>query len=84
MGMGDVKLVPALGLILGWVGVGSAVVGLVSGWLIGAGVAIVLILGRRARSGTAIPFGPFLIGGFAIGMMAGAVLSDAYMGAIGF
>lgn len=84
MGMGDVKLVPALGLILGWVGVGSAVVGLVSGWLIGAVVATVLILGRRARSGTAIPFGPFLIGGFAIGMLAGAVLSDAYMGAIGF
>jgi leader peptidase (prepilin peptidase) / N-methyltransferase len=84
MGMGDVKLAPALGLILGWVGVGSAVVGLVSGWLIGAGVAIVLILGRRARSGTAIPFGPFLIGGFAIGMVAGGVLSEAYMGAIGF
>ena len=84
MGMGDVKLVPALGLILGWVGVGSAVVGLVSGWLIGAVVAIVLILGRRARSGTAIPFGPFLIAGFAIGMVAGAVLADAYMGAIGF
>ena len=84
MGMGDVKLAPALGLILGWVGVGSAVVGLVSGWLIGAVVAIVLILGRRARSGTAIPFGPFLIAGFAIGMVAGAVLADAYMGAIGF
>jgi leader peptidase (prepilin peptidase)/N-methyltransferase len=84
MGMGDVKLVPALGLILGWVGVGSAVVGLVSGWLIGAVVAIVLILGRRARSGTSIPFGPFLIAGFAIGMVAGAALSDAYMGAIGF
>jgi prepilin signal peptidase PulO-like enzyme (type II secretory pathway) len=43
-----------------------------------------LILGRRARSGTAIPFGPFLIAGFAIGMVAGAALSDAYMGAIGF
>jgi leader peptidase (prepilin peptidase)/N-methyltransferase len=84
MGMGDVKLAPALGLILGWIGVGSAVVGLVSGWLIGGVVAIVLMLVGRARSGTAIPFGPFLIGGFAIGMVAGAVLSDAYMGAFGF
>ena len=84
MGMGDVKLAPALGLILGWMSVGSAVVGLFSGWLIGGGVAIVLMLSGRARSGTAIPFGPFLIGGFAIGMLVGAVLSDAYMGAVGF
>lgn len=84
MGMGDVKLAPTLGLILGWISVGSAVVGLVSGWLIGGVVAIGLLLVRRARSGTSIPFGPFLIAGFAIGLVAGATLSDAYLGAVGF
>ena len=84
MGMGDVKLAPALGLILGWVSVGSAVVGLASGWLIGGVVSIVLIIVGRARSGTSIPFGPFLIAGFGIGLAAGTVISDAYLGAVGF
>lgn len=84
MGMGDVKLAPALGLITGWVGVGSAVVGLMSAWLIGGVVAVGLILARRARSGTAIPFGPFLIGGFVTGLIAGGAITDAYLGSMGF
>ncbi len=84
MGMGDVKLAPSLGLILGWIGVGPAVVGLMTAWLLGGAVAIGLLLARRARSGTAIPFGPFLIGGFAIGVLAGAPMTDAYLGSMGF
>lgn len=83
MGMGDVKLAPSLGLILGWIGVGPAVVGLMTAWLIGGVFAIGLIATRRARSGTAIPFGPFLIGGFAIGLLVGTGLTDAYLGAMG-
>lgn len=83
MGMGDVKLAPALGLILGWLSIGSAVAGLLSAWLIGGVVAIGLIFARRARSGTAIPFGPFLIIGFAIGLLAGSALTDAYLGSMG-
>jgi len=84
MGMGDVKLAPTLGLILGWLGIGSAVVGLMSAWLIGGVVAIGLLLARRARSGTAIPFGPFLIAGFAVGLLAGTAITDAYLGSLGF
>jgi leader peptidase (prepilin peptidase)/N-methyltransferase len=84
MGMGDVKLAPSLGLILGWVGVGSAVVGLLTAWLIGGVVAVSLLVTRRARSGTAIPFGPFLIAGFALGLLAGAPVADAYLASLGF
>jgi leader peptidase (prepilin peptidase)/N-methyltransferase len=84
MGMGDVKLAPALGLMLGWVGFGSAVVGLMGAWLIGGVVAIGLMISRRARSGTAIPFGPFLIAGFALGLFAGAGITEAYLGTLGF
>lgn len=84
MGMGDVKLAPALGLILGWWGIGPAVVGLFAAWLIGGVVAVVLLLARRARSGTAIPFGPFLIIGFAIGLLAGRGITAAYVGSLGF
>ncbi|MGI9136436.1 MAG: prepilin peptidase [Candidatus Nanopelagicales bacterium] len=83
MGMGDVKLAPSLGLILGWIGVGPAVVGLMAAWLIGGAVAIGLLVARRARSGTAIPFGPFLIGGFAIGLVFGTSVAEAYIGALG-
>jgi leader peptidase (prepilin peptidase)/N-methyltransferase len=83
MGMGDVKLAPSLGLILGWIGVGPAVVGLMAAWLIGGAVAIGLVIARRARTGTAIPFGPFLIGGFCIGLLLGASIADAYVGALG-
>jgi leader peptidase (prepilin peptidase)/N-methyltransferase len=84
MGMGDVKLAPSLGLILGWVGVGSAVVGLLAAWLIGGVVAVGLLVARRARSGTAIPFGPFLIAGFALGLLAGAPVANAYLASLGF
>lgn len=83
MGMGDVKLAPALGLILGWVGVGSSVVGLLSAWLMGGFVAMGLLLSRRARKGTAIAFGPFLIGGFAIGLLFGEAIADSYVGTLG-
>lgn len=84
MGMGDVKLAPSLGLILGWIGVGPAVVGLMTAWLIGGVVALGLLLAKRARTGTAIPFGPFLIGGFSLGLLLGTGLTDAYLGAMGF
>jgi len=60
------------------------VVGLMAAWLIGGVVAIGLILARRARSGTAIPFGPFLIGGFALGLLAGSAVTEAYLGSLGF
>jgi len=83
MGMGDVKLAPTLGLILGWVGVGSSVVGLMSAWLIGGFVAITLMLTRRARKGTTIPFGPFLIVGFAVGLLFGADITEAYLDSLG-
>ncbi len=81
MGMGDVKLAPALGLILGWISVGSAVAGLILAWLIGGVVAIGLIIFRRASSGSAIPFGPFLVIGFWLGVLIGAALSEGYLGA---
>jgi leader peptidase (prepilin peptidase)/N-methyltransferase len=83
MGMGDVKLAPTLGLILGWVGVGSSVVGLMSAWLIGGVVAIGLMLTRRARTGTAIPFGPFLIVGFGVGLLVGADITEIYLSSLG-
>lgn len=83
MGFGDVKLAPVLGLILGWIGWGPAAVGLASAWFIGGGVALVLLIAGRARRRQAIPFGPFLVIGFILGVLAGTMLLDAYLSGTG-
>ena len=83
MGLGDVKLAPVLGVILGWVGWGPAVVGLACAWFIGGGVALVLLMARRARQGEAVPFGPFLFSGFLVGVLAGSMLMNAYLSGTG-
>jgi len=80
MGFGDVKLAPVLGLVLGWVGFGQGFVGLFSAWLLGGLVGLALILLRRARRGTALAFGPFLIAGFWIGMCFGGPVAHWYLG----
>ena len=83
MGLGDVKLAPVLGATLGWVGLGAALVGLFSAFVLGAVVGVALILGRRASRRSHVPFGPFLILGAAVGLVAGTRLADAYVGWMG-
>lgn len=82
MGFGDVKLAPVLGATLGWIGIGSAVSGLLLAWVIGGIAGIVLLVRGRSR-GAALAFGPFLIAGFALGLVAGQAMSDAYLGFLG-
>ncbi|MDD2857354.1 MAG: prepilin peptidase [Candidatus Nanopelagicales bacterium] len=64
MGFGDVKLAPALGASLGWLGADAAMLGLVAAWTLGGCWALALLLARRVRRRDAIAFGPFLILGF--------------------
>lgn len=79
MGLGDVALAPVLGLVLGWLGWGPAVVGLVAGFVIGAGVGIGLLATGAARLGARVPHGPFLLSGAAVGMLAGPPIASAYL-----
>ncbi|CAB4931974.1 MAG: prepilin peptidase [Actinobacteria bacterium] len=79
MGLGDVKLAPLLGLVLGWIGWGPASVGLATAWLVGGATAVILLVAGRAGRRQAIPFGPFLLIGFLIGVLAGSALLDAYL-----
>jgi len=82
MGFGDVKLAPVLGAVLGWTAVAAAVVGLFAAFALGAGVGIALMLARKAGRRSALPFGPFLIVGALIGLVAGTWVADAYLGTL--
>lgn len=66
MGMGDVKLVFFLGLLLG---VFKMAVALFLAFEMGAIFGVILILSGRAKMKTALPFGPFLIIGGALSLL---------------
>jgi leader peptidase (prepilin peptidase)/N-methyltransferase len=82
MGFGDVKLAGLLGLVLGWVGYGTLAVGAFSAFLLGGIFTIVLLAAGRARRGTAIPFGPWMIAGAVVGVAAGESIWNAYLGVL--
>ena len=60
-GFGDVKIGGVLGAYLGWFGWGDVYYGIFAGFLLGALVAVGLLVSRRGSMKTAIPFGPTLI-----------------------
>jgi leader peptidase (prepilin peptidase)/N-methyltransferase len=60
-GFGDVKIGGVLGAYLGWFGWGYVYYGIFAGFLLGALVAVGILLSRRGSMKTAIPFGPTLI-----------------------
>lgn len=72
MGFGDVKLALGLGAVLGWYGWGAVLLGTFAGFLLAALYGAGLVIARRAGRKTAIPFGPFLIGGAFVGLLMGA------------
>jgi leader peptidase (prepilin peptidase)/N-methyltransferase len=80
MGLGDVKLAGVLGLYLGWVGWGAVLIGWFATFLLGGLFAVALVLLRRARKGSGIPLGPWMLLGTAVGIVAGEQLWGAYLG----
>lgn len=79
LGLGDVKLALVLGLYLGWRGTLVAVAAAVC--LGGLAAVVALLCGRSRKS--AIPYGPMLAAGGAIGLLAGGPLWRAYLGLTG-
>ncbi|MGO1316541.1 MAG: prepilin peptidase [Cellulomonadaceae bacterium] len=71
MGLGDVKLAGLLGLALGWLGWAELVVGAFGAFLLGGLYALGLLALRRANRHTAMPFGPWMLAGAALGIVAG-------------
>ncbi|MGW3494240.1 prepilin peptidase [Streptomyces sp. NPDC001020] len=72
MGFGDVKLALGIGAVLGWYGWGTVVLGTFAGFVLAGLYGLGLVLARRAGRRTAIAFGPFLITGAFVGLLAGA------------
>jgi leader peptidase (prepilin peptidase)/N-methyltransferase len=79
MGFGDVKLAGVLGMYTAWLGWGAWVVGLFAGFLLGALFGIALIATRRGGRKTAVPFGPFMLLGVLVAVVAGPELAQAYV-----
>ena len=77
MGGGDVKLAGLLGLLLGLAGVIIAVWAAV---VVGGVVAAALLLLRKRGRRSEMPFGPFLAGGAAVALLAGAEIQSWYLG----
>lgn len=73
IGGGDVKLVAVLGLILGWP---LMIVALFMAFTSGGIMGLALIAGGWKNMKSAIPFGPFLIGGAAMTLFFGQMLLE--------
>jgi len=80
MGGGDVKLAGVLGIALGWVGWGALVVGAFAAFVFGGVFGVALLVLRRAGRKSAIPFGPWMIAGAWVGILAGESLAQWYLG----
>lgn len=61
LGLGDVKLIGVLGLLLGWQGWATVLAGTFLGFLLAAFAAVFLLATRRAGRRDTVPFGPFLL-----------------------
>ncbi|MEV7471471.1 prepilin peptidase [Streptomyces kronopolitis] len=72
MGLGDAKLAVSLGALLGWHSWQTAVLALVLAYLLGATVAVLLLLTRHGHRKSTLSFGPFLI----IGSLGATVITS--------
>ena len=79
MGFGDVKLAGVIGMLLGFLGWGTLVVGAFSAFLLGGLFGIALLVFRRAGRKTGIPFGPWMLAGAWLGIFIGERIWNGYL-----
>jgi leader peptidase (prepilin peptidase) / N-methyltransferase len=76
LGDGDVRMSPLLGMYLGWLNPGLALIGLLYGFILAALVSAMLMIFGAANRRTAIAFGPFLALGTLAAILHGQVLIE--------
>ncbi len=75
LGLGDVKLLALLGLLLGRAGWGVLLAGVFLGLLAGAAASLLLVATGRAGWRTPVPFGPPLLSGAVAALCLGGPLA---------
>lgn len=70
LGLGDVKLAVGLGILLGWFSWSNVLSGTLIGFILGGLWSAGLLVSRRATRNTYIAFGPFMIGGAVLALLA--------------
>jgi len=80
MGMGDVKLALAMGLLFGWPDIALAVA---AAFMLGAIAGIALMAFRKKTMQSSLPFGPFLAMGAAVIFFFGIELVSGYFRLMG-
>ncbi|REJ03921.1 prepilin peptidase [Microbacterium bovistercoris] len=69
MGMGDVKLAAPIGLLLGWFGLSTWLLGLLAGFICGGLIGIVMLAARRTTLRGSLPFGPSMLAGALVAVL---------------
>jgi leader peptidase (prepilin peptidase)/N-methyltransferase len=80
MGFGDVKLAGVIGMLLGFLGWGTLIVGAFSAFLLGGIFGVALLIGRKADRKSGIPFGPWMLAGAWLGIFIGERSWNWYLG----
>jgi leader peptidase (prepilin peptidase)/N-methyltransferase len=70
IGWGDVKLAGLTGAYLGWIGLHALVTGLIAAYLLAAVIGLALLAARRLTRKSRLAFGPFLLGGTLLVILA--------------
>ena len=77
MGFADVKLAAAAGLLLGWQ---RFILAILVGSVVGSVVLIILNRVKKQERTTEYPFGPFIVGGMLLALLAGEPILIWYVG----
>lgn len=72
LGLGEVKLAVGAGVVLGWYGWPTVMLGAFAGFLLRAIYGAFAARRRRDGRGVVVPFGPFLLAGAFLGLLVGA------------
>lgn len=83
MGYGDVKLAASLGIAMAWIGWDALGIGALAAFVFGGVFGVVLLATRRAGRRTAVPFGPWMIAGAWVGIVAGPAIWRWYAAVLG-